>query len=684
MLRDELVKPRSVVIVGGSNDLSKPGGTVLRNILAGGYSGRISILNTGEKTVQGLTSYNDMRELPDSECAVLAVNAESVIPTVRFLASEKNTRAFIVLSAGFSETGSHGLALEEELVSIVSSVNGTLIGPNCTGVLFPGFAATFAGPIPEFDSQGADFVSASGAFAVFTLERAIPMGIRFASVIAVGNSPQCGVEEVVKHWDESHNSRSPLIKLLYMEQIRKPDIFLRHCRSLVEKGCRIAAIKSGTTDAGSRAALSHTGALTGPDIAVDALFRKCGITRCTGREEFVYTAGVLMHGRPRGRSFAVVTHAGGPGVMAADALTKNGITVPEFTGPRAERLKGELFHGSSVSNPVDFIGTGTAAHLGKILDFIEDESPEIDASIVIFGTPGLFDVKHVYDLLDKKMSAARKPVFPVLPSTMIASEAIEHFTGLGRVFFPDEVMLAKSLGLTLNTGTPFHNSSTESAGNDCIRGIINTAGNGYLTPSCVRRLLNSACIPCANEITVLAEEEIDFALSALGFPVAMKVTGPVHKTEAGGVKLNITSNDGARAAFSELMNIPGATGVVIQEMVSGIELFIGAKREPRYGHVILCGIGGIFVETLKDLSAGITPLGTDEAVDMIRRLRGYPLIKGARGRAGVSEEIFAEIITKVSSLLISAPEIRELDINPLIGSGDVIKSVDCRIYVERN
>lgn len=667
--------------------MSKPGGTLLRNIINGGYRGDIYVINPRENTVQGVSSYPDADSLPEAECAIFAVPSSNIIPTAEILAREKNTRGFIVLSAGFGETGIEGKALEERLTGIVTSVKGTLIGPNCTGVLFPGFAAAFAGPIPELVPDGADFVSASGAVAVFALERALPMGIRFASVIAVGNSAQCGVEEIVQHWDESFNDSSSMVKLLYIEQIRRPELLIKHCRSLTEKGCRIAAIKAGATEAGSRAAMSHTGAMAGPDIAVDALFRKCGITRCTGREEFLYTAGVMMYRKPAGKNFAVITHAGGPGVMAADALSHNGLKVPQIEGPAAERLKCELFHGSSVSNPIDFIGTGTAEQLDKILDFIDRDCPEIDSSIVIFGTPGLFDVTHVYDLLDEKMKTLRKPVFPVLPSTMLAAEAVEHFTKLGRVFFPDEVLLARSLAAVSYTNKSFNdygtvtgNKKTDSVN---IKEIISRSSDGLMNPESVRKLLYSAGIPQARELSVTNPDEIEFAAKALGFPLVMKVSGPVHKSDAGGVKLNISSIDAANKVYSELMSISGASGVVMQEMISGVELFIGAKREPGYGHIILCGLGGIFVETLKDISAGIVPVGMDEALDIIRRLKGYGIIKGARGKAGVSEEKFAEIITGVSSLLSEAPEIREIDFNPLIGEEKRIQSVDCRIFIDK-
>lgn len=684
IIRDELVRPRSLVVVGGSNDLSRPGGAVLRNIINGGYSGNLYVLNPHEKDVQGLASCPDALSLPDAECAIFAVSAAKTIDIIQTLALHKNTRAFIVLSSGFSETGTEGKNLEDSLAAIVRSVNGTLIGPNCTGVILPGLAATFAGPVPELDPSGVDFVSASGAVACFTLERALPMGITFSSIITVGNSILCGVEEYVQYRDETFDESQSRVMLLYMEQVRNPAMLIRHCSSLIGKGCRIAAVKAGTTDAGTRAALSHTGALAGPDIAVEALFRKCGITRCTGREELVYTAGVMMHSRPRGKNVAVITHAGGPGVLATDALVHAGLNVPVINKSASEKIAAELFSGSSTSNPVDFLGTGTAGQLGKIIDITGSECPEIDSSVVIFGTPGLADVTPVYDLLDEKMKTVVKPVFPVLPSTMVASKAVRHFTGLGRIFFSDEVLLARSLAAVINTPQPFHHYTRPPGNIDDIRMIIDASEEGYLPPEQIRSILDLSGIPRVKELSVFRADEVESSAYSVGYPLAMKVIGLSHKSDAGGVRLGIGSAAEAIKTFGDLMEISGAEGVMIQQMVPGTELYIGGKRIEPYGHVLLCGPGGIFVEVLKDISAGIVPVSSDEALDMIRRLKGYEVIKGVRGLKAVCEETFAEIIVRVSSLLSFFPEIRELDINPLTGTGNSIQSVDCRILIGRN
>ncbi len=271
----EIFDPKSIVVVGASNDISKPGGRILKNIIDGNYQGSLFAVNPKEEQVQGLKCYKSVDELPNVELAILAIAAKFCPDTVRILAEQKGTKGFIILSAGFSEVGPEGKALEDEVVSIINKHNGNLIGPNCIGVLTPSYQGVFAGPLPKLEPQGVDFVSGSGATACFILELAIPRGLSFASVYSVGNSAQIGVEDVLRHWDETFDENtSSKVKIMYLEKINNPELFLKYSRSLIEKGCRIAAIKAGTTEAGSRAVSSHTGALAGSDLPVDALFKK--------------------------------------------------------------------------------------------------------------------------------------------------------------------------------------------------------------------------------------------------------------------------------------------------------------------------------------------------------------------------------------------------------------------------
>lgn len=684
MLVNELINPSSIVVIGASNELSKPGGRILKNLIDAGFKGKLIALNPKESIVQGINCANKVEDLEQCDLAVLAIASQHIPDTIEYLANNKGTKAFIILSAGFSEIGKEGKLLEDKVVKIVNNVGGSLIGPNCIGVLNTSYAGVFAGPIPKLDKMGCDFVTGSGATAVFFLETAINMGISFASMYSVGNSAQIGVEEVLKYWDESFDTdTSPKIKLIYIEQVAKPNMFLRHSRSLIAKGCRIAAIKAGITDAGSRAVSSHTGALAGSDTAVDALFRKAGIIRCYGREELAYVAGVLMHKEMKGSNIAVVTHAGGPGVMLTDRLSQSGMNVPQIDGSDAVDLKSKLFHGSSVANPIDFLATGTAEQLGTILDYVENKFNSIDASVVIFGTPGLFDLTDAYNVLNEKINSCSKPIFPVLPSLIQAEKEMQHFRSLGRVCFHDEVVLGSALAKVYNTAKPASLAPICDIDIDAVRKLIDNSVYGYLSPNGIQTLLDAAGIPRPEEAVVDNIDDACFEAERMGYPIAMKVVGPVHKSDVGGVVLNVKGADNVAANFEKLMELPKVSAVLLQKMHNGMELFVGAKFEPGFGHIILCGLGGIYIEVLKDVAAGLSPIGLDEALQMIRSLRSYALIKGVRGKEGIDEKKFAEIIVKLSALLTAAPEIIELDLNPLLGRADNVIAVDARIKVKK-
>ena len=440
MITRQLTHPESIVVVGGSNDIQKPGGKILKNIIDGGFDGGLYVLNPKEDLVQGIKSYRNPEELPDVDLAIIAIAAKYTPDTVDFLAHKKNTKAFIIISAGFSEESEEGKLLEEKVVKTVNEVGGSLIGPNCVGVLTPQHHSVFTKPIPKLDKNGCDFISGSGATACFIMEAGIPKGLTFSNVFSVGNSAQMGVEDILKHMDENFDPENDShIKLLYFESIEKPDLLLKHASSLIKKGCRIAAIKAGTSEAGSRAASSHTGALSSPDNAVSALFKKAGIVRCYGREDMISIASVFMYPELKGKNIAVITHAGGPAVMITDTLSNWGLKCPPIEGADAESLKNELFPGSSVANPIDFLATGTAEQLGTIIDYVDQKFDHIDAMVVIFGTPGLSKIHDVYEVLDQKIKSTSKPIFPVLPSTLTAKEEVDAFVSKGHVYFPDEV-----------------------------------------------------------------------------------------------------------------------------------------------------------------------------------------------------------------------------------------------------
>ena len=687
MINQQLLHPESIVVVGGSNNVHKPGGALVRNLINGGYKGTLRIINPKEDEVQGIKVFHDASEIPPTDLAVLVIPAKMCPDCVELLASQKGVKAFIIISAGFGEETKEGAILEQHIIDTCEKYGAALIGPNCIGLMNSWHHSVFTKPIPTLHEKGVDFISGSGATAVFILESAVIKGLPFNSVWSVGNSKQIGIEDVLQYMDENfdpeHDSR---IKLLYIENINNPDKLLQHASSLIRKGCRIAAIKAGSSESGSRAASSHTGAIASNDSAVEALFRKAGIVRCFSREELT-TVGCIFTLPPlTGRNFAIVTHAGGPGVMLTDALSKGGLNVPKIEGPEADELKSLLFPGSSVSNPIDILATGTPEHLGLAIDYCENKFKDIDAMFVIFGTPGLVQLYEAYDVLHKKILECKKPIFPILPCLNTAGPEVAEFLKKGHVNFSDEVTLATALTQVMKTPKPA-SGEIELFGVNVprIRDVINSIeDNGYISPEHVHELFECAGIPMVPEKVSSDKDELIAFAEKVGYPVVAKVVGPIHKSDVGGVALNIRTAEHLALEFERMMKIEGATGIMVQKMLKGRELFIGAKYEPRFGHIVLCGLGGIFVEVLKDVSSGLAPLSYEEAYSMIHSLRTYKIIKGTRGQKGVNEKKYAEIIVRLSTLLRFATEIKEMDINPLLADENDVIAVDARIRIEKD
>ena len=685
MINRELLNPNSIVVVGASNDIRKPGGKILKNIVDHGFHGQLYVVNPNASEIQGFSTYQDVKSLPQTDLAILAVPASKCLEMVRVLACDKQTRAFIILSAGFSEENEAGARLEQEIVAVLDETGSCLIGPNCSGVITTSYAGCFTLPIPKLDPRGIDFISGSGATAVFVLESAIPMGLTFSGVFSVGNSAQIGVEDVLEYLDEHFDPEtSGRVKLLYLESVQKPEKLLRHASSLIKKGCRIAAIKAGSSEAGSRAASSHTGALASPDTAVDALFKKAGIVRCYGRSELVTMGAVFMHKKLEGSSVAIITHAGGPAVMLTDVLSDGGIKVPPISGKPAEQLLASLHPGSSVSNPIDVLATGGVAQMDAAIEFVDKELDHIDGMCIIFGSPGLFSVEPVYNLIDEKMKTCRKPIYPVFPSTTNASEEIGLFHARGRITFPDEVLFGQALVKAQRTGEPsIPGPILSESAHLKIRKLIDQFTDGYLSPDQVQQLLDAAEITRIPERVVNTYEEAVSSALSLGFPVVMKVVGPIHKTDVGGVLLNLANHEDVVNAFDRLMSIDGATSVLLQPMLKGRELFVGAKRENPFGHLIMIGLGGIFIEVLKDVQAGLAPLSRSDISLMISQLKSEKLLDGVRGQQGVAVEKWIDLIIGVSGLVMAAPEIAEMDLNPVMGLKDRVVAVDARIRIEK-
>ena len=660
MVNRELICPKSIVVVGGSNNIHKPGGRLVRNLLEGNYKGELYVVNAKETDVQGLKCYHSVKEIPETELAILSIPNKACLEVVEVLAQQKQVKAFIIISAGFGEETKEGGILEDKILKIINDAGASLIGPNCIGLMNTHYHGVFTQPIPEFHEKGVDFISSSGGTALFIIESALMKGLRFASVWSVGNSKQLGVEDILEYMDRTFNpSTDSKIKMLYIEQIN--------------------------TESGKRAASSHTGAIASSDSAVEALFRKAGIVRCFSREELTTVASIFTLKEVKGKNCAIVTHAGGPAVMLADALAKGRLNVPDLNGPVAEELKSKLYPGAAVGNPIDIIGTGTPEHLATAIDYCENRFDNIDLMMVIFGSPGLVKLYDAYEVLHKKMEECTKPIFPVLPSIVTAGPEVQSFIKKGHVNFSDEVTLGTALARVINTPKPA-STDIQLYGVDVpeVRRIIDRLpSEGYLSPEDTRLLLKAANIPLVEEFVSSDKEELLAFARKVKYPVVAKVVGPLHKSDIGGVALNIRCDEHLLFEYERMMRIPDVKGIMVQPMLKGRELFLGAKYEDKFGHIVFCGLGGIFVEVLKDVTYGLAPLSYDETFSMIHALRGYPIIKGTRGQQGIDEQLYADLIVRLSTLLRFAKEIKEMDINPLIATERGIYAVDARIRIEK-
>ena len=690
MINPKLLNPQSIVVCGASSDIHKPGGKALKNLLESAFKGDVYAVNPKETEVQGVKCYAKVDDLPQVDCAILCIAAKFCAQTVDVLAKEKGCRGFIIVSAGFSEESHEGAEIEKHIVDTINSVGGSLIGPNCTGFLNTNYSGCFDTPIPKLDPKGVDFITGSGATAVFIKEYGMSNGLKFNSVWAVGNSAQLGIEDVLEHLDETFDpEKSSHVIMLYMEKIGDPQRLLKHSRNLINKGCHIAAIKSGGSAAGSRAASSHTGALATNDAAVDALFQKAGIVRCHNRQELTTVCGVFMHPEIKGKRCAVITHAGGPAVMLTDVLSNGGIEVPPLKDhPASPALLAKLFGGSSVGNPIDFLATGTAEQLGYIIDTVENEYDEIDFSVVIFGSPGLFSNKEVYDLLDEKMKTCKKPIFPVLPSIINVKQEIEDFIAKGRINFPEECVLGNALVKVYNTPKP-QPEHVELPQIDVarIRAIVDRCQDGYMEIADYNELLDAAGISRKKSVEVSKKEDALAFAKEVGcskdVPLVMKVVGPLHKSDVGGVTLGVKDLDTVAKEFDRLIVIPETYAVEMYPMLDGTDVYIGAIKDAKFGHQIFFGLGGIFIEVLKDVQSALAPITAAEAKEMLTKLRGYKILQGVRGQEPVNLDLYADQIARVSALVQAAPEIAEMDLNPLLGNPRYVTAVDARIRLEK-
>lgn len=686
MLHPKLINPKSIVVIGGSDRLDHLGGSVLKNLIDQKYKGKLFVVNPKKDAVQGLQSYRTVENIPEVDLAIIAIAAKEIPGVVDILTKKKNTKGFIIFSSGFGELNDQGARLEKKIAEMINAAGGSLLGPNNIGLMNENYAGIFTNPVPKLDSKGVDFISGSGATAVFTIEAARLIGLTFSGLYTVGNSTQIGIEEILEYLDHSYlDGKSSRVKMLYIEGIKKPDKFLKHCLSLRHKGCEILAIKAGVSEEGSKAASSHTGAMASSNLFVEALFNKAGIIRCFSRYELINTAGILLLTRSKLSNFAIITHAGGPAVMLTDALCNNGLAVPEFSKDQQNDLSDLLYPGASVKNPVDLLATGTAEQLDTVISYCEHNINQVEAIVVIFGSPGLGSVKEAYKVINEKSKTSGKPVFAIMPSVVNVKKDIDHFIHLENLAFYDESLFGECMSKVMNCKKPSQ-LIAEDIGTEKgspVRHLINQYENGFLNPAQTFQLLEAAGIKTIKQAVVKTQTELMNSAKNLRYPLVLKVVGILHKTDQKGVVLNIMNEVELIENFKNLMRIDGAKGVIIQEMIEGREVFLGTKKESGFPPLILCGNGGIYVEVFKDFAYSLAPVTENEALEMIENLKIFPILQGIRGEQGIDMKALVKTIVKLSQLVLIAPEIAELDINPVMASADGLIAVDARIRIQK-
>jgi len=689
--------PRAVAVVGASRHRGTIGGELFHNLLDYGFAGPVYPVNPGAPVVQSVPAYPTVEAVPGPiDLAVIAVPAAEVAQVAEQCA-RKNVRALVVISAGFAETGQEGQARQAELVRICRTSGMRLIGPNCMGLTNTDPAvrlnATFAPTTPPAGRVG--FSTQSGALGLAIIDYAASLGLGLSTFVSIGNKPDISGNDLINYWGADPNTD---VILLYVESFGNPRRFSRIARR-VGRTKPIAVVKSGRSRAGSRATSSHTGALlAASDITVDALFRQAGVIRTDTLEELFDVASLLAHQPvPKGRRVGIITNGGGPGILCADACEAEGLEVPVLAEGAQARLRALLPPQAAVGNPVDMIASAAADHYREAIRIVADD-PGIDALIVIFVPPLVTRPEDVARAIIEATRAGEgaKPILTVFMSARGIPETLRTAdVRIPSFAFPESAAIALAHAARYGEwrarplGTPPRFEGME---RDKAVGVIVSAigrGDGWLTPEESHALLACYGLPTVAQSVARTPEEAGAVAAELGGETALKAISPkiVHKTDLGAVRLRLRGAEATRTAAREMAALLTSKGVppeafLVQAMApEGVEMIVGVVHDPQFGPVIACGAGGTFVELLKDVSIRLTPLTHEEASEMIRELKTYPLLTGFRGRPRADVGALEDALLRIGTMVEDLHQIAELDCNPIIVHERGAAIVDARIRV---
>jgi acetyltransferase len=704
---DAIFSPKSVAVIGATESPGTVGRTVLWNLISSPFGGPVFPVNPKRSSVLGIKAYPSIHEVPETPDLIVVTTPASSVPQIIKDSADAGVRGAVVISAGFKEIGPEGLKLEKQILEYAQQGNMRVIGPNCLGVMSPisGLNATFATTIARKGNVG--FLSQSGALCTAVLDWSLKENVGFSSFVSIGSMVDVGWGDLIYYLGDDPQTESIVI---YMETIGDARAFLSAAREVAMLK-PIIVIKPGRTAGAAKAAASHTGSLTGSDEVLDAAFRRSGVLRVNTIAELFYMAEVLSkQPRPKGNRLTILTNAGGPGVLATDALLSNGGELAELSPETMEKYNELLPSVWSHNNPVDIIGDASPDRYAKALD-IAAKDQNSDGMLVIL-TPQ--SMTYPTEIAEKLLPLAQTYDKPILASWMGGEDIAEGETLLNRANiptfpYPDTAArmfvymahYAKNLKILYETPSPDianNNLPPDSKAVDSIIQNARSEGRTILTEFESKKLLSSYNIPTVETIIAENEENAVVAANKIGYPVVLKLHSETitHKTDVGGVRLNISDDDEIKKTFREIhesvKNKVGEKdksgknhflGVTVQPMISneGYELILGSSIDSQFGPVLLFGLGGQLVEVFKDRSLGLPPLNTTLARIMMERTKIFTALKGIRGRKSIDLNALEQLLVRFSQLIAEHPWIKELDINPLLVSPDRILALDARVVI---
>jgi len=700
---DKIFRPQRIAIIGVKNDPNSVGGITLKNLVGGGFKGVVYPVNPKHEAVMGIPCFPDVKSLPKPPDLAVITTGAKLVPQLVKECGEAGVKGIIIMSAGFKEVGEEGKKLEEQVKKEVANWDGMrVIGPNCLGVIVPGMNmnVSFADGMPKKGSVA--FISQSGALCTSALDWAFEENVGFSYFVSIGNTMDVGFGDLIDYFGQDPNTKSIV---LYVESVSKARMFMSAARGFARKK-PIIVYKAGRYPESAAAAASHTGAMASEDSIYDAVFQRAGVARVYDIGDiFDFTELVAKKSIPRGTKLAIVTNAGGPGVMATDALLSLGGKLTELSGKTIERLNEYLPPFWSHGNPVDVLGDATPERFAEASQIVlEDE--KVDAVLAILTPQAMTDPTATAKAVAKLSEKTRKPIMAAWLGGKSMREGVQVLNSAGIACYqtPEQAIRAfmtlaqYSTNLELLFETPKEipvefKLDRSKLRSEFVKKHFKKAE--ILSEDVSKELINAYGIPTTQPIVAKSAIEAADVANKIGYPVVMKIHSPdiTHKTDVGGVILNIKDEDGVWNNFKSMTRrikekMPEADieGVTLQPMINvkdAIELILGIKKDPIFGTVMMIGRGGTGAELFKDTQLGFPPLNERLAMRMIQNLKIYPLLKGYRGSKPKAVDKLLEMIIRMSYLAADYPEINELDINPVLVTSDDVIALDARIVIDK-